>query len=177
MAETAIPSLPRLEVGLACNPGSSSACIYGLGDLFRYANDVAAKRQAEGQRPPVRISHWLADDGSAEVRCTYDSEPGTPHSPAVLVIPGNERAPLDTEVEDPLIPWLREKHAQGVVLAAVCGGVFVLARTGLLAGRQATTHWALSDQFARQFPDVFTESGRMVIDYGDVVTEIGRAHV
>jgi transcriptional regulator GlxA family with amidase domain len=52
----------------------------------------------------------------------------------------------------------------------VCGGVFILARTGLLAGRQATTHWAFSDQFAAQFPDVLTETDHMVIDYGDVVT-------
>ncbi|MGJ7506675.1 GlxA family transcriptional regulator [Variovorax sp. GT1P44] len=173
MAETAIPSLPRLEVGLACDAGSSSAGIYGLGDLFKYANDVAAKGRAEGDLPPVRISHWLSDDASDEVRCTYDSAPGAPHAPSVLVIPGNERATLETKADAPLVRWLRQKHAQGTVLAAVCGGVFVLARTGLLAGRHATTHWALTDQFARQFPDVFIESDRMVIDYGDVVTAGG----
>jgi transcriptional regulator GlxA family with amidase domain len=86
------------------------------------------------------------------------------------IIPGNVQAPLEVAGESPLIPWLRQKHGQGVVLAAVCGGVFILARTGLLAGRQATTHWAFSDQFAAQFPDVLTETDHMVIDYGDVVT-------
>jgi transcriptional regulator GlxA family with amidase domain len=43
----------------------------------------------------------------------------------------------------------------------------------LLAGRQATTHWALSDQFTARFPDVLMESDHMVIDYGDVVTAGG----
>ena len=57
-------------------------------------------------------------------------------APTVLLIPGNVQAPLEVAGESPLIPWLRQKHGQGVVLAAVCGGVFILARTGLLAGRQ-----------------------------------------
>jgi transcriptional regulator GlxA family with amidase domain len=55
----------------------------------------------------------------------------------------------------------------------VCGGVFILAKTGPLTGRQATTHWAFSDQFEAQFPDVLLESDHMVIDYGDVVTAGG----
>jgi transcriptional regulator GlxA family with amidase domain len=60
-----------------------------------------------------------------------------------------------------------------VVLAAVCGGVFILARSGLLAGRQATTHWAFDEEFSAQFPGVLTETDRMVIDYGDVITAGG----
>jgi transcriptional regulator GlxA family with amidase domain len=81
--------------------------------------------------------------------------------------------PRDPERNGYLVTWLREKHSQGVVLAAVCGGVFILAKTGLLSGRQATTHWALGEQFAAQFPDVLTETDHMVIDYGDVVTAGG----
>ena len=96
--------------------------------------------------PPVRITHWRADDDATEVRCTYDSCPGSPHALSLLVIPGNVQAPDRTEKVIPLLDWLRQKHAEGVVLAAVCGGVFILARTGLLAGRQATTHWSFSDR-------------------------------
>jgi transcriptional regulator GlxA family with amidase domain len=55
----------------------------------------------------------------------------------------------------------------------VCGGVFLLAETGLLAGRQATTHWALAEHFTARFPSVLMESDQMVIDYGDVVTAGG----
>jgi transcriptional regulator GlxA family with amidase domain len=88
----------------------------------------------------------------------------------VLLIPGNTVAPAKDLSGSPLVPWLREKHSQGTVIAAVCGGVFLLARTGLLAGRQATTHWALSDQFASQFPDVRAQTESMMIDYGDVLT-------
>lgn len=173
MAKTAVVSASRIEFGLACDAGTSNAGIYGLTDLFTYAGEFAAKRQGGSARPPVRITHWRADDCAGEVRCTYDSCPGSPHALSLLVIPGNVQAPEKTEKNHPLLHWLRQRHAEGVVLAAVCGGVFILARTGLLAGRQATTHWSFSDLFAEQFPDVLTETNHMVIDYGDVVTAGG----
>jgi transcriptional regulator GlxA family with amidase domain len=168
--ESAPNSSAQVEVGLVCDGGTSRAGIYGLTDLFTYAGDIAATRLSEGAAAPLRISHWQATDDDPDVRCTYDSSPGLPNAPTVLLIPGNVQAPLEVAGESPLIPWLRQKHGQGVVLAAVCGGVFILARTGLLAGRQATTHWAFSDQFAAQFPDILTETDHMVIDYGDVLT-------
>jgi transcriptional regulator GlxA family with amidase domain len=31
---------------------------------------------------------------------------------------------------------------------------FVLAETGLLAGRSATTHWTYLDELTRRFPDI-----------------------
>jgi transcriptional regulator GlxA family with amidase domain len=92
---------------------------------------------------------------------------GCPISSYMLAI---SRRPAKDLSDSPLVPWLREKHSQGTVIAAVCGGVFLLARTGLLAGRQATTHWALTDQFTSQFPDVRAHTESMVIDYGDVLT-------
>lgn len=173
MAKTAPASSSRIEIGLACDAGTLKAGVYGLTDLFTYAGEFAAKRQEEATGPAVRITHWRVDDCAAEVTCTYDSFPGSPHSLSLVVIPGNAEAPERPEKDNPLLPWLREHHAAGVVIAAVCGGVFILARAGLLDGRQATTHWSFSDRFALQFPDVLTETDHMVIDYGDVVTAGG----
>jgi transcriptional regulator GlxA family with amidase domain len=173
-APVSAPDLsPQVEVGLVCDAGTSYAGIHGLTDLFTYAGEMAAKRLNGNARPRVRITHWRVDVGGGAMECIFDSRPGAPHAPIVLVIPGNERAPHEATTEGALPQWLRVKHAEGVVLAAVCGGVFVLARTGLLNGRQATTHWAFSDQFAIQFPQVLTETDHMVIDYGDVVTAGG----
>ncbi|WP_329606674.1 GlxA family transcriptional regulator [Paraburkholderia polaris] len=173
MAKTALVSAPQIEIGLACDAGTSNAGIYGLTDLFTYAGEFAAKRHGGSARSAVRITHWRADDDATGVRCAYDSCPSSSHALSLVVIPGNVQAPGRPEKLSPLLHWLREKHAEGVVLAAVCGGVFILARTGLLAGRQATTHWSFNEVFAEQFPDVLTETDHMVIDYGDVVTAGG----
>jgi transcriptional regulator GlxA family with amidase domain len=141
--------------------------------LLKYAGSFAAKRQNDRVLPPLRVTHWRIDDQREEARCTFDSFPGPNHALSALVIPGNEQAPTGGSRDRPLIEWLRAKHSEGVVLAAVCGGVFILARSGLLAGLQATTHWSFNEDFSIQFPDVLTETDRMVIDYGDVVTAGG----
>lgn len=172
-SKTVIAPAPQVEVALACDAGTTNGGMYGLTDLFGYASDFAAKRRDHVAQPPVRITHWRADEDDPIIRCTYDSFPGVPHAPSVVIIPNNHRGITEPDRGSPFVDWLRLKHAQGVVLAAVCGGVFILAKTGLLAGRQATTHWAFSDQFSAQFPDVLMESDQMVIDYGDVLTAGG----
>jgi transcriptional regulator GlxA family with amidase domain len=177
-AKTAMTSAPQapacqIEIALACDAGTTNGGMYGLSDLFGYAGEFAAKRQEDGAQPPVRITHWRAEETAPVVRCVYDSCPGAPSAPSVVIVPNNHRGITEPERESPFIDWLRLKHAEGAVLAAVCGGVFILAKTGLLSGRQATTHWAFSDQFSAQFPDILMESDQMVIEYGDVLTAGG----
>ncbi|WP_280235976.1 GlxA family transcriptional regulator [Nocardia cyriacigeorgica] len=69
--------------------------------------------------------------------------------------------------------WALGLRAEGAALGALCAGVFVLAETGVLDHRPATTHWAFADQFARRFPLVDLDVTRMVIDDGDVITAAG----
>ncbi|NBD08263.1 helix-turn-helix domain-containing protein [Corallococcus sp. c25j21] len=57
-----------------------------------------------------------------------------------------------------------------VVLAASCSATFVLAASGALDGRQATTTWWLSGAFARRFAGVTLRADRMVVDAGSVLT-------
>jgi transcriptional regulator GlxA family with amidase domain len=173
LVKSATMRLTQLEVGIVCDMGSSPTGLHGLTELFSYASDIAAKRLGHDAFPPLRIVHWLKDASDSEVRCTYDSCAGSDHAPAVLVLPGNLQATLVSEKDEGLASWLRLMHARGVVIAAVCGGVFILARTGLLSGRQATTHWALHEQFSDEFPEVLVETDYMVIDYGDVLTAGG----
>ena len=63
-----------------------------------------------------------------------------------------------------LLPWLREWHARGAYIAAVCTGAAFLAESGLLDGRKATTHWALADTLRRQYPKVQWHPERFVTE-------------
>lgn len=173
MAKTAAFLAPDLEIGLVCDAGTSLAGVHGLTDLFTYAAEISTKLQSGSESTSIRLVHWRASDGESDVATTSDSHPWLPHAPKVLIVPGNLRATQQNLASSALVPWLRQHHADGVVIAAVCGGVFLLAETGLLTGRQATTHWALADHFADRFPGVLMESDQMVIDYGDVVTAGG----
>ncbi|MGV3550920.1 DJ-1/PfpI family protein [Rhizobium sp.] len=42
----------------------------------------------------------------------------------------------------PASQWLASQHARGVTVCLICARAFVLAETGLIDGRRATTHWA-----------------------------------
>ena len=54
----------------------------------------------------------------------------------------------------PFVPWLRRWHKRGAAIASVCSGVGLVAATGLLDGRRATTHWALAERFREKYPKV-----------------------
>jgi AraC family transcriptional regulator, transcriptional activator FtrA len=91
----------------------------------------------------------------------------------VVVIPG-WRSP-HADVPAPLLRALRGAHANGAKLVSICAGAFVLARTGLLDGKRATTHWRYADEFRVQFPQVALDPDVLYIDEGSVMTSAGSA--
>jgi transcriptional regulator GlxA family with amidase domain len=81
-------------------------------------------------------------------------------------------APAPPEVLDAL----RAAHARGARLVTVCSGAFLLAQTGLLDGRQATTHWLFAADFAKQFPEIDVDPNVLFVDAGDgLYTSAGTA--
>lgn len=69
----------------------------------------------------------------------------------------------------PLLPALRKQHRRGTVIAANCTATFVLAETGLLDHRPATTSWWLARAFRERYPsvnlfadEVITEKDRLL---------------
>lgn len=65
---------------------------------------------------------------------------------------------------------LARASARGAMVAASCSATFVLAASGLLAGRSATTTWWLVPAFARRFPDVAVCVEQMVVESDGVLT-------
>jgi transcriptional regulator GlxA family with amidase domain len=58
-------------------------------------------------------------------------------------------------------------------ITSVCTGSFLLAQTGLLDHRRATTHWTRVEQFARTFPEVDVIPDALFVRDGDVITSAG----
>jgi AraC family transcriptional regulator, transcriptional activator FtrA len=74
-----------------------------------------------------------------------------------------------------LIAALTRAHARGTRLVSICSGVFVLAATGLLDGKRATTHWRYTDQLRRAYPSIRVEPDVLHVDDGRVFTSAGSA--
>jgi len=64
------------------------------------------------------------------------------------------------------IRWLRNQHRRGASIASVCTGAFMLAETGLLDGKTATTHWGFIDLFRERFPKVNLQPEKLITDEG-----------
>jgi transcriptional regulator GlxA family with amidase domain len=77
--------------------------------------------------------------------------------PKVIVIPAQEAS--DAEVA-----WIKKAAETADVVMSVCTGAFVLARTGLLAGKEATTHHGSLDEFASQYPDIKVQRGLRFVE-------------
>jgi transcriptional regulator GlxA family with amidase domain len=102
----------------------------------------------------------------------FDSAAG-PHRPAVVIAPPSLGGLPEPAMVARLARWLACRHAEGGVLASVCAGAFLLAETGLLDGRAATTHWGLAEALGEQFPAIRIAADKLIVDDGDVITAAG----
>lgn len=69
--------------------------------------------------------------------------------------------------------WLRRQVLQVRRLASICTGAFLLADSGLLSGKRATTHWHHCAEFARQFPDIALEPEPIFVRDGSIYSSGG----
>jgi len=93
----------------------------------------------------------------------------TAPAPRVVVIPAMDINDTGPEMYD----WIRSVSKATDVTMSVCNGAFVLAKTGLLAGKSATCHHGGYFRFAGTYPDVHLKRGaRFVVD-GNLATAGG----
>jgi transcriptional regulator GlxA family with amidase domain len=60
-------------------------------------------------------------------------------------------------------------------VAAPCTGAFVLAESGVLDGRRATTHWRFAGDLQRRFPEVAVDEDQIFVVDGSIWTSAGMA--
>jgi putative intracellular protease/amidase/YHS domain-containing protein len=88
-------------------------------------------------------------------------------APKVIVIPA--QSPVSEATKN----WIRNATRSTDVTMSVCTGAFVLASTGLLSGKSATTHHGAYADLAMQFPDVHVQRGARFVESGNLATAGG----
>jgi putative intracellular protease/amidase/YHS domain-containing protein len=94
---------------------------------------------------------------------TFENAP----APKVIVIPAQSQ-PSEATLE-----WIRRSTKTTDVTMSVCTGAFVLAKTGLLSGKAATTYHGAFGRFAMQFPDIQLKRGARFVENGNLATAGG----
>ncbi len=145
----------KLTLHILNYPEAMPSAVVGIQDIFTIAN-----HQADQDLFSVLPVIPMVPESKGERR--------------VVFIPPCLSKRLPPFSDPDVLALLRRWHTSGAVLVAACAGVFWLANTGLLDGKQATTHWRLCQRLSDNYPAIKQVSGReMVIDQGDIVTAAG----
>jgi transcriptional regulator GlxA family with amidase domain len=92
----------------------------------------------------------------------------------LIYVPGFLADPLDViSSEKEIIEWLRKQGKKGVTLTAACNGNLLLAESGVLDGKQATTHWTLKEFFENRYPGIHLTPEKIIVDEGDTISAAG----
>jgi transcriptional regulator GlxA family with amidase domain len=72
-----------------------------------------------------------------------------------------------------LMDWMEQQYKNGAEIASICTGAFLLAASGLLDGKNCSTHWAVADNFKKQFPNVILQPDKLITDENGIYTNGG----
>ncbi len=135
-----------------------SSGLTGLIDTFTIANRWYT--QLTGITEPLFTTEIVSGDGrpvlcSGGIRLVVNRAIDDAGNVEYIVIPPFIPVPRLDSFEMPrLTQWITDQHFAGTPIAALCTGSFLLAETGLLDGRAATTHWQFARKFKRRYPQV-----------------------
>ncbi|NOS85820.1 MAG: helix-turn-helix domain-containing protein [Ignavibacteria bacterium] len=92
----------------------------------------------------------------------------------LVIIPALGRDVIKAiEMNKELIPWIVEQYKNGAEVASLCIGAFLFASTGLLKGKQCSTHWLYAAQFRQMFPDVKLADDKIVTEQNGLYSSGG----
>lgn len=140
-------------------PNALQSAVQGFRELFLLANRIILESQLEVQFS-VNIIH--PDIGLDEIN-QHD----------IIILPPNLDGDYFYTPHPKLLQYLNDAHQKGSILCSACAGAFILAQTGLLNNRVATTHWQLADKFVETFPKVSLEIESLLINDGDIISAGG----
>jgi transcriptional regulator GlxA family with amidase domain len=151
------PTLAPLSIGFVLTPGMLTTGTALPYEMWAAANDRRRASRKQGRAACLKLVSCADGPRQAFGRlpiapdCTLDDH----RQFDVVYLPALWRNPTRTrDIRVRLGAWLVEQYQSGAHIAAVGTGVSLLAATGLLDGKAATTHWYYFERFEREFPRV-----------------------
>jgi transcriptional regulator GlxA family with amidase domain len=129
----------------------------------------------EGMRMDLFRLYTVAEtdkpiEASGGMKIVPDYTFATALAPKVIVVPGQS---AQNKPSQAMQEWIRKSAKTADVTMSVCTGAFLLANTGLLQGKAATTNHNAYKSMAMQFPDITLKRGARFVEQGNVATAGG----
>jgi transcriptional regulator GlxA family with amidase domain len=140
--------------------------VFGL-DRSEYADPWYEFRVVAASPGPIRVT-----DGSWSINTPFGLDDLDDVDTLIVPVWPAKADQAPPEVLD----HVRAVHERGGRVVSVCTGAFLLAQTGLLDGRRATTHWIHAAELAERYPAVEVDPNVLFVDAGDgIYTSAGTA--
>lgn len=148
-----------LRLGFLMFSGFPMACLTSAIEPLRAANEIAGRREFEW----VLIGETKAPvSSSAHVKFEPDVTLAEAEGlDKVFLLAGPNARYLDARHSTARLRWL---DRTGITLGAFSGGIFPLARAGVMVGRKCSVHWCYETAFRAEFPDVAASDTMIVRD-------------
>lgn len=164
------PAKGKIPVGFVISDGAVMIDFAGPWEVFQDVLIPSRGKDMDDQMPfqlytVAETSKPVAASGGMKIvpDHTFADAP----APKVVVIPAQSGE------SKPMLDWIRQATKNTDVTMSVCTGAFILANTGLLAGKAATTHHWSYRRFAMEYPDIELKRGARFVEAGNVATSGG----
>ena len=152
------------RIGLIIYPGFQALDLAAL-TVFEFANSLAGESVYEFaalsvEGGPVKSSVGVVVESEAIGWGAYDT----------LMIAGATTIPAPLPA---LEAKLKEASTATRRIASICSGAFILANTGLLDGKRATTHWAFGRNLQEKHPDIQVDEDKIFVKDGNIWSSAG----
>ena len=167
-AETASlkpPDKGQIPVAFLISDGAVVIDFCGPWEVFQDAMIPSSQEMPFRLYTVAETTKPIRTSGGMQIVPDYTIQNAPP--PKVIVIPA-QSAPSPE-----VLQWIKNSSKTTDVTMSVCTGAFVLARTGLLNGKSATTYHGAFGRFAMQFPDVRLKRGARFVENGNLATAGG----
>jgi transcriptional regulator GlxA family with amidase domain len=178
-----LPTSGRIQTSVPhAQPPSSGRFVVAvvLGASGTIGSDALAPFEVFASSPMFSVYTVAASaapapvDGGPAIVPTYtfdDVASGRAPKPDVVVVPAVDDP--DGATEAALRAFVVEQSQHGARILGVCAGARLLAATGLLEGRQATSHWSRISALKKHHPEVNWVRGERFVTDGNVTTTAG----
>lgn len=151
--------------------------IVGPYKVFNAANQFVKAARPDAEAPFETILVGIGGEtdlygGAFQVR-PHTTLAKNPQADLIVIpaMPGNFLQEI--KLNRAYLPWIQEQYHKGAEVASLCVGAFLLASTGLLDGKNCTTHWSAADEFRKMFPKVNLLSEKIITDENRLYTSGG----
>ena len=142
---------------------------------FQMANEI----RSTFDKPPIFTVEYVglnkyvpANNGEYTIKTDRLLKDVT-HTDLLVIPPIYGQISKGLKINEQAIPAIKKLHEQGSSIASLCVGAFILAETGLLAGKKCSTHWAHITEFKKMYPLVQVEDGAIITEHDNIYSSGG----